>query len=115
MSWAESPEWRPRNSPAVAGNLIGNSGGTRQPGRATKGLVGARDQQIEPPQRVEIARPDETHDPIDFGSVDREDMRHAGLARDRETPELGAGNQHGARTERDRLDDIGAAPDPAVD
>ena len=42
-------------------------------------------------------------------------MRHAGLAGDRESPQLRARNQHGPRAPRDRLDDIRAAADSAVD
>jgi len=40
-----------------------------------------------------IARSEQPHHPIVFGSAAREDMRHAGFARAREAPELPAGKR----------------------
>ena len=57
----------------------------------------------------------EAHDPVDLAAIDVEHVRHAGLAGDGQAPELRARDEAGARAERQRLDDIGAAPDAAVD
>ena len=55
---------------------------------------------------------------IAFSSSRRKDpehVRHARLAVDREAPDERARGQHGVRPERERLHDVGAAPDPPVD
>ena len=42
-------------------------------------------------------------------------MTHTLFPRDRQTPERGPAREHGARSERECLDDVGPAPDAAVD
>src|SRR6476620_6356600 len=44
-----------------------------------------------------------------------EDVAHSLLARRREAEDRRAAGEHGARAERDRLGDVGAAPDAAVE
>ena len=58
---------------------------------------------------------DELQGELDLGPQQLEHPRGALLAVDREPPERRPADEHGARAERERLDDVGAAPDAAVD
>jgi hypothetical protein len=60
-------------------------------------------------------RTHQPHHAIDFLSVNFEHVPDAGFAADGETPKLRPANQATGRAERERLHDIGAAPDASVD
>src|SRR3954470_626183 len=60
-------------------------------------------------------RPAQPHEPrAQAAAQDLEDVLHAGLAGGGEAPEGGPGDRDGAGAERERLDDVAAAADAAV-
>jgi hypothetical protein len=52
---------------------------------------------------------------VDAAAENVENVLDARLAIGREPPEIGASDHHGAGTERQRLDDVAAAPDATVE
>ena len=75
-------------------------------------LVFEKDAPIEPGDAIPAA---ERKGPIDLAPEKLEHPENAVLAGAGDAPEVRAADQHGARAKRQRLDDVDAAPEAAVD
>ena len=67
------------------------------------------------PQLLDGGNAQEHHGAGHFGSEQLQDVGHSGLARGRQTVEVGPADGAGVGAEGEGLDDVGAAADAAVD